>query len=60
MKTPIWYLISETARLKLKKRFRATAPPHTSDTSNKWEVTETSEEIEKIMSEAPRHVRRVD
>ena len=34
--------------------------PPAQDTSSNWEVTETSEDIEKIMQEAPRHVRRVD
>ena len=38
------------------------AIPPAPDTSSKWKptITETSEDIEKIMQERPRHVRRVD
>ena len=38
---------------------RLSLPP-APDTSSKWEVPKETEDIEKIMQEAPHHMRRVD
>lgn len=59
METPIFWLISERAQAALKKAYYKDAGRELNipaDTS--WKPT--GEDIEQIMSEAPRHVRRVD
>ena len=64
-KCPIFWMVSAKAQAALMKAHYAddhtklNIPP-APDTSSKWEVTETSEDIEKIMREAPQHMRRVD
>lgn len=63
-KCPIFWLISDDAVVDLIKyqhdhfKSKISEPPE-QDTSSKWEAPETSENIEKIMQERPRHVRKV-
>ena len=61
----IFWMVSAKAQAALMKAHfdddhtKLNIPP-AQDTSSNWEPPESPEDIEKIMREAPRHVRRVD